>query len=278
MANIDSVFSDSTNFVKRIQNEISNAKSYIYICVSWVNVGMFMDALNQACHRGVEIKIITDATNRQANPVGLNEKIIVKKIGFFVDEDTMCLHNKFAIIDGETLILSSYNWSFNGKKNMEFITVITLDNGENSGSFCDSLGKFERQFLLLLDMDNAVLKKQYSCDSRTTMIIDIKNDGCSYLIDYDDLEQYYTSGNHSRLDSMIHVKDPTIYFNLLYDEEGRKKYAFKDKVYTDLFAIYEWHNYIIINKNGAGGEGFQKVYANLFDDFKAPQRLMLPPY
>lgn len=276
MAEIKNVFTDSTNIIKEIKKEIVRAKYCIYICVSWINADIFKKELNSAVKRGVEVEIITDTSNESKFNV-LDKKIKITKLGFKLSSKTKFhLHNKFAIIDGSTLILGSYNWSFLGSRHLENVSIISLDGGEGEDVFNNTIEEYVRQFKKLSIMDNNILKMQYRCDTSKTLVINLEEE-TTYIIDFEDLEQYYTSSEEKYLDKSQFVPFDK-YFDVGYDEHENRKILFNDNIYKDVFAAYIWCEYIIVSPRGDGGKGFKKLYSNIFQDFKAPSILMLPPF
>jgi len=276
VAHIKNIFTDTSNIVNSIKKEIEKAKHYIYICVSWINVDIFKGEINSAIDKGLEVHIITDSSNN-ANFDKLHSNVKVTKLGFELDEkQRFYLHNKFAIVDGVTLILGSYNWSLLGKKHFENLSIISLDEDDINDSVNYTIDEYERQFLKLSKMNNNILKSQYLCETSKTLVINMEEE-TAYIIDYEHLEQYYTTAEEIHLDNRKYISF-TKYFSTVYTENEEKRIILNNKVHKDLFAIYLWKDYIIVEPKGGGGKGFEKLYSNIFQDFKAPDHLMLPPY
>lgn len=103
---------------------IENAKKYIYIPVFFITKKEILNALVYAHNKGVDIKIINDATNA-------NTKYSVHKqlrdYGIQVKTENYAgkLHSKAIIIDDEISVIGSMNFSNNGeKRNDENVLVI----------------------------------------------------------------------------------------------------------------------------------------------------------
>jgi hypothetical protein len=275
MAEINNFFTDSTNIVNKINNEIDKAKDYIHICVSWINGSLFKTKLNSAVKRGVKVKVITDSSNQYLN--GLDDQIEILKLGVkFDDGSNFYLHNKFTIIDGQTLIIGSYNWSYLGRSHLENLSIISLDVDEKTETYSNMIEDHDNQFHKLLSMNNNILKMQYQCKTYNTLVIDLIEE-TAYVLKYDDLEQYYTSGDTKYLSGANYISFSK-YFNVSYNEDEEKIIDFKNNTYNELFAVYKSCQYITVSPKGEGGPGFIKLYSNIFQGFKAPDRLMLPPF
>jgi len=103
-------FEDIQHYIKK---ELSKASQSIYIAVAWFTDNDLFKILCEkaASGIGVELIIMDDAINRRSgidfNLPG-NNKSKVWKIRSTKNDDTL-MHNKFCIIDGETVINGSYN-------------------------------------------------------------------------------------------------------------------------------------------------------------------------
>ena len=115
------------NIGNRICEEIRKANNSIYIAVAWFTNHNIFYELEQKAKNGCVIKIIisNDFINENAQ-IDLEdlEKYNAKifKIG---DGDTDLMHNKFCVIDHNTIITGSYNWSYKAETNYENIVVNT---------------------------------------------------------------------------------------------------------------------------------------------------------
>lgn len=113
------------NIAARIEEEIHKAQKNIYIAVAWfTNKNIFEQLLIKA-REGCTIHIIisNDEINQNsrinfADLEKLNGKVY--KIG---NGDTDLMHNKFCVIDYNTVITGSYNWSYKAASNFENIVV-----------------------------------------------------------------------------------------------------------------------------------------------------------
>ena len=123
---IKAVFSPQHNTMKtEIIPLIDNAKSYIYIPMFFITSKDCANALINAHKRGVEIKIIHDATNAHAKNTThktLREAGIKVKTENFAGK----MHAKAIIIDDKTAAIGSMNYTNSGNnKNDENVVIIS---------------------------------------------------------------------------------------------------------------------------------------------------------
>ena len=115
------------NIGKRICEEIEKANDSIYIAVAWFTNEIIFNKLRQKARKGCQIKIIISDDNINENSridfhtlERYNCQIF--KIG---NGDTELMHNKFCVIDLNTVITGSYNWSYKAESNYENIVINT---------------------------------------------------------------------------------------------------------------------------------------------------------
>lgn len=113
------------NIADRIITEIQQANKSIYIAVAWfTNKSIYEEIILKAkngCH--IQIIISNDTINENSSiDFTALEKANGKvyKIG---NGDTELMHNKFCVIDYNTVITGSYNWSYKAENNFENIVV-----------------------------------------------------------------------------------------------------------------------------------------------------------
>lgn len=109
----------------RIQDEIQKAQKSIYIAVAWFTNKNIFDKLIVKAREGCIIHIIIsndEINNNSSLDFGKLKKHNGKvyKIG---NGDTDLMHNKFCVIDYNTIITGSYNWSYKAENNFENIVV-----------------------------------------------------------------------------------------------------------------------------------------------------------
>jgi hypothetical protein len=130
------------NISEQISNELSRAKNSITIAVAWfTDISLFEMLCSKASQEvAVELLLMSDEIN---NKSGINYSRLVNsggKVWLFKDKEghETLMHNKFCVIDGNTIINGSYNWTNKAKYNHESITVINEDE--------DLAAEFLREF------------------------------------------------------------------------------------------------------------------------------------
>jgi hypothetical protein len=117
------------NIANRIIEEIKIANNSIYIAVAWFTNKSIYEQLLLKANNGCKVQIIisNDKINENsAIDFELLEKLNGKvyKIG---NGDTELMHNKFCVIDYNTVITGSYNWSYKAESNFENIVINSND-------------------------------------------------------------------------------------------------------------------------------------------------------
>ncbi len=103
-------FSPGDGCLGCIVRRIRAARKTIDICVFTITDNRISDAILDAHHRGVKIRIVTD--NDKAFDEGSDIfRFREAKIPVVVDETPYHMHHKFAIFDGVRLVNGSYNWT-----------------------------------------------------------------------------------------------------------------------------------------------------------------------
>lgn len=113
------------NIASRIQQEIQKSQKSIYIAVAWFTNKNIFDKLIVKASEGCSIHIIIsndEINNNSSIDFDLLKKHNgnVYKIG---NGDTDMMHNKFCVIDYNTVITGSYNWSYKAETNFENIVI-----------------------------------------------------------------------------------------------------------------------------------------------------------
>ena len=111
---------------KEILPIINNAKSYIYIPVFYITKKELVNELIAAHKRGVEVKIINDATNA-SNKYTIHHQLREAGIKVKTENYAGKLHSKAMIIDDEYSIIGSMNFTNSGEKRNDENVVIIKD-------------------------------------------------------------------------------------------------------------------------------------------------------
>jgi hypothetical protein len=135
------------NIADRIQHEISKANKSIYIAVAWfTNKNLFNQLVNKA-KEGCDISLIISNDEINQNSSIDFERLNtpntkVYKIG---NGNTELMHNKFCIIDYNTVITGSYNWSYKAENNFENV-IITNNDTSLAEQFISEFNNIRKQY------------------------------------------------------------------------------------------------------------------------------------
>ncbi len=111
-----------------IVKQVVDATSTIAICVFTISDDLITEAILQAHHRGVAIKLITD--NDKALDLGSDiEQLFKAGVPIKMDEDRNHMHHKFMVVDSRSVITGSYNWTRSAAKYNHENILITQDIG-----------------------------------------------------------------------------------------------------------------------------------------------------
>lgn len=117
------------NIANRIIEEIENANHSIYIAVAWFTNKNIFDKLFEKANKNCKIQLIisNDEINNNSK---INFELLQKtncKVYKIGNGDTELMHNKFCVIDFNTVITGSYNWSYKAESNFENIVINSND-------------------------------------------------------------------------------------------------------------------------------------------------------
>jgi phosphatidylserine/phosphatidylglycerophosphate/cardiolipin synthase-like enzyme len=96
------------------------------ICVFTITDDRLSEAILGAHGRNISVRIVTD--NEKAADLGSDiERFKAAGIQVRVDRSHFHMHHKFAILDGETLITGSYNWTRGAARDNQENLIVTND-------------------------------------------------------------------------------------------------------------------------------------------------------
>lgn len=169
------------NIANRIVEEIQKANKSIYIAVAWFTNKIIFEQLLLKAKNGCSIHIIISNDNININSA-INYELIeeangkVYKIG---NGDTELMHNKFCVIDYNTVITGSYNWSYKAENNFENI-VITFNNSVLAEQFINEFIQIKLKYY----PNEAILESDFPLDRIIKRLEIIRN-----LIILEDIEE-----------------------------------------------------------------------------------------
>ena len=120
-----------------IAAELDSARTSIQACVFTISDNVLAKALVDAHKRGVNVQIITD--NDKSEDRGSDiEDMENTGLNIKIDRTNNHMHHKFAVVDGKTLIMGSYNWTRSAYKYNHENIVVSKEVG--------LIRKFEQEF------------------------------------------------------------------------------------------------------------------------------------
>ncbi len=109
---------------------LQKARQSVYVAVAWFTDRALFQTLCERAAAGVtvELMLTNDAINFREGGLPFDELRRaggrVYAIGSGEERETL-MHNKFCVIDGQTVITGSFNWSYKARQNHENITIST---------------------------------------------------------------------------------------------------------------------------------------------------------
>ncbi len=111
-----------------IIHQIIQAVKKIDICVFTISDDLIVNAILSAHKKGIDIKVLTD--DDKTKDLGSDiEQLSKEGVAVKIDDTPNHMHHKFMVVDDQTLITGSYNWTRSAAKyNYENI-LLTKDPG-----------------------------------------------------------------------------------------------------------------------------------------------------
>lgn len=139
--NINSYFTKQIDVRKIILEHLDNATKKVFVAVAWFTDTILFNKLLELQDKGVTVEIII--TNHEFNK--LDYYTIEKKGGFFAEigNDDQLMHMKFCIIDYDTVISGSANWSNRAfTVNNEEVTIVS-GNQQRTNDFVEEFDRLK---------------------------------------------------------------------------------------------------------------------------------------
>lgn len=125
--NTEAVFS---NISERISQELHKANRSIYVAVAWFTNPTLFDILMEKARKGVFVKLAlsNDFINIKANISHDDLNYYLKSRTYWIGNgNSELMHHKFCVIDNQTVITGSFNWSKKAEKNNHENITISQD-------------------------------------------------------------------------------------------------------------------------------------------------------
>jgi hypothetical protein len=135
---IDSYFTQNTDVKSIILEHLDDAESTVFVAVAWFTDTKLFKKLLEIQDKGIRVEVII--TNHEFNHNSRNNyNLIDKNGGYFsmVGNDIKLMHMKFCVIDFNTVISGSANWSKKAfSTNNEEVTIV-IDNLQRANEFVE---------------------------------------------------------------------------------------------------------------------------------------------
>jgi hypothetical protein len=206
------------NIAERIQQEIKKAQSSIYIAVAWFTNQTLFDELVKKANDGcsVLLMISNDEINLNSSIDYGQLNIGKSKVYKIGDGKKELLHHKFCVIDHNTVITGSYNWSYKAENNFENI-IVTCEDSSLAQQFIKEFDELQNQYYpndkeVVSDFPLNKIIKRLEILKNYIMLEDVDdvNSESSKLIQYDfnsDLKNIIESIKNGELaDAINHIE------------------------------------------------------------------------
>ena len=125
-----SIESHFTNIKNEILHNIKSAEKSIFGAIAWLTDKELMNVLYTKAIKGKKIELIISEDQENIKYLDFHNNL--KKVGaqiYIYNKAIGLMHHKFCVIDDETLIMGSYNWTFSAANyNNESIVIIKNEN------------------------------------------------------------------------------------------------------------------------------------------------------
>lgn len=222
---IKSYFTNQGGVKEIILKELSKAENKVIVAVAWFTDTILFNKLLELQEKGIVVEVII--TKHQFNSESKNNYNLLEEKGFFAElgSDEELMHMKFCIIDFDTVISGSANWSKRAfSVNNEEITIVS-GNSQRTNDFIE---EFER----LKELSGKFRKNEEALDISKA------------LKKFKLIKAFVDLGETAKIQPYIHelksIKELTLITNLLL--AGKYDMAFKEikqfeKEYTQLIEV-----------------------------------------
>lgn len=121
----EAYFAPEDDCPHRLITLLASCRKSADICVFTITDDSVTEAIMQAKDRGAAVRIISD--DHKSNDPGSDiRRLRNRGIAVRVDPTPHHMHHKFAVVDGETLVTGSYNWTRSASRgNFENLVLLT---------------------------------------------------------------------------------------------------------------------------------------------------------
>ena len=122
-----------------IEQAMETALDELLICVFTISDDRLSDAIQRAHRNGLTVRVLSD--NDKMDDRGNDiERLAASGVDVRIDRSPEHMHHKFMVVDGQTGLTGSYNWTRSAETRNEE-NLVVLDDPFLAGRFAD---EFER--------------------------------------------------------------------------------------------------------------------------------------
>ena len=122
-----------------IEQAMETALYELLICVFTISDDRLSDAIQRAHRNGLTVRVLSD--NDKMDDRGNDiERMAASGVNVRIDRSPEHMHHKFMVVDGQTVLTGSYNWTRSAETRNEE-NLVVLDDPILAGQFSD---EFER--------------------------------------------------------------------------------------------------------------------------------------
>jgi cardiolipin hydrolase len=122
-----------------IEQAIETALDELLICVFTISDDRLSDAIQRAHRNGLTVRVLSD--NDKMDDRGNDiERLAASGVDVRIDRSPEHMHHKFMVVDGQTVLTGSYNWTRSAETRNEE-NLVVLDDPFLAGRFAE---EFER--------------------------------------------------------------------------------------------------------------------------------------
>lgn len=163
------------NIQPKIAKELNKAQRSILVAVAWFTDKMLYEILCEKASQGINVAVLL--LNDGINAIyGIEPEILRNaggEINLIGSKDEM-MHNKFCVIDQETVITGSYNWTQRAQSNDENITI-SKGSRELATDFIQEFQRLHKKYLsqsIHIEIDLVIVVKRLEILNRTIALGD----------------------------------------------------------------------------------------------------------
>lgn len=184
-----------------IEKELTQAKEIVLIAVAWINFKEYFNIFKTVLENSARLIIVcSDNWQNRSHQTFIDELI---KLGAEIrllkmPRQTNHMHHKFSIIDNQTILNGSFNWSPNATSSLENILVIK--------NFPNEITKFKSEFDKLFIIESKTIKElqkttkcpEKNCDGELFNILVFSEKTTKYYEVYGDIIEVCTCCDHNK--------------------------------------------------------------------------------